>query len=263
MPCHRCDLVEGQQAADLRIHLHHSTVQEVQVKTGRNADRALKHPKYEGMQKVVPEGMENAQKGYSSQVRCGQVASDSLSNADAYSMVRDPQQHFDSMRPSVVADVLRCGLGGAALGGLYTAAVAAVMTYFSKGSIDSQDGRAIGEAAAVGAVSSGVGSAVTAWTGDAMGGGIASGAILMAYNMLKCDDSACRVREGAQGVAGTSAALTAGAAVSPAVAATGPLGFVLCPAAVWAASWRARMATKAVVERLQGEHCSPTGPCLS
>lgn len=227
-------------------------------------DRALKHPKYEGMQKVVPEGMENAQKGYSSQVRCGQVASESLSNADACSMVRDPKQHFGSMRPSVVADVLRCGLGGAALGGLYTAAVAAVMTYFSKGSVDSQDGCAIGEAAAVGAVSSGVGSALTAWTaGDAMGGGIASGAILIAYNMLKCDDSACRVREGAQGVAGTSAALTAGAAVCPAVAATGALAFVLCPAAVWAASWRARMATKAVVERLQGEHCSPTGPCLS
>jgi len=211
-----------------------------------NMKRAMKNPRYSGMQNVVAQGQKDAGNGFDSRVHYGGASSRPLSRKAAYQLVQDPEGQLDSMRPDVLADAVKSGLSvGAVWGGLASASMAAVATALSTGRIDKKDLGHIAEARAVGALSSGAGSAATVLAGDAMAGGAVSGMVLALYNALKCDSVSCVVSEGAQGAAGTCAAVISAAVACPALAAaTGPLSVVLCPVAVLSASYSARSVVK-------------------
>ncbi len=110
----------GNKAADLKIVTVADPVTAkdfIQVKTGKPSyiNQSLRQAKYDGMQKVVVDDV----KGYDTCVRCPDsgVAGKPISNEAANAMVANPEQHFDSMRPSVVQDMVKAGAGGAAIGG--------------------------------------------------------------------------------------------------------------------------------------------------
>ncbi|KAG2446015.1 hypothetical protein HXX76_000617 [Chlamydomonas incerta] len=246
----RAELVPGQMPADLRIvDANGAPVSEVQVKLYKDAAvlrRALSDERYAGMQKVGPAGEAFAKRGIASRMEAGGVASDPLTVEAADRMAANPTAHYEALRPSLVAEAARAGVVGAGMGAGVGAGVAtATRLVQKKGRLDKEDAKVIGESAAVGAASAGVGNMLGTLAQSTVVGGLAAGAVGTVYSAAKCPDRASAVQEVAVGMAGVAASVTAVAACTAAGILSAPvIGPVTALVVAWQANVQARKAAQ-------------------
>jgi hypothetical protein len=219
-----------------------TTVLDAQLKMGTKQyiKNSFRGDRYSDKAKVVPQGLEDASKGHTSQLRCGGACSTPLSRDAAQQLAHNPSAHFNTLRPTLLdgmREALSSGVCGAASGAVLGAALATAGRLVHKGSwrLDREDAAAVGEAAGVSAVVGGAAGAVSALCGG-LAGGAAAGVASALYGMYSSTASAeqwsadVAARTVFQGAVAAAAVVSAGGVVGPVLAAaTGPGAFVLTP----------------------------------
>jgi hypothetical protein len=243
----RCEILPEHSKADLRVvNSSGIPVLDAQLKMGNkqyiNSSLSSGNKQYDSMAKVVPQGLEDASKGRTSQLCCGGACSTPLSRDGAQQLADNPSAHLNAMRPSLLWDAFSGGMYGAASGAGLGAVLATAGRVWGKGSwrkLDREDAAAVGEVAGVAAAAGGAAGAVAAVAGGLAGGVTASttSALYSMYRTCGSNESSaeqCSVAAGArkvfQGAVGAAAVVTAGGFVGPVLAAaTGPGTLVLTP----------------------------------
>lgn len=188
--------------------------------------KSIDQPKYDGMQKIVPKGHADMDKGWCDRITKNGAQSKALSNEDAKKLVRDPRAFAGKAIPTqtVGESALKAGFGAALAGGAIGGVISGAATALGGADAGTVFGTAA-EGAFQGAVSSGLSTAATDVIvhsgGDvvlgAFGGGIVSGAVSTVFNVRRCSkrfekDEAkkedCQVKEVVKGTTSTTAAVT-------------------------------------------------------